>query len=79
MQQDGASPHTGKNNPEIINSAGMGRGWMVELVTQPAQSPDLNVNDLGVFASLKVEGMGDECQFDRRVGGDYLPTVRGVR
>ena len=26
---------------------------MVELVTQPAQSPDLNVNDLGFFASLK--------------------------
>ena len=31
----------------------MGRGWMVELVTQPAQSPDLNVNVLGFFASLK--------------------------
>ena len=26
---------------------------MVELVTQPAQSPDLHVNDLGFFASLK--------------------------
>ena len=26
---------------------------MVELVTQPAQSPDLNVNDLGFFESLK--------------------------
>ena len=52
VQQDGASPHTGKNDPEIRNSAGMGRGWMVELVTQPAQSPDLNVNDLGFFASL---------------------------
>ena len=52
VQQDDASPHTGKNNPEILNSAGMGRGWMVELVTQPAQSPDLNVNVLGFFASL---------------------------
>ena len=26
---------------------------MVELVTQPTQSPDFNVNDLGFFASLK--------------------------
>ena len=26
---------------------------MVELKTQPSQSPDLNVNDLGFFASLK--------------------------
>ena len=32
VQQDGASPHTGKGNPEILNSAGMGRGRMVELV-----------------------------------------------
>ncbi|CAN0094704.1 unnamed protein product, partial [Sphacelaria rigidula] len=31
----------------------MGRGWVVELVTQPAQSPDFNVNDMGFFASLK--------------------------
>ncbi|CAN0047978.1 unnamed protein product, partial [Sphacelaria rigidula] len=58
VQRDGASPHTGKNNPEILNSAGMGRGWMVELVTQPAQSPDLNVNDLGFFASLKSRVWG---------------------
>ena len=53
VQQDGATPHTGKDNPEILNSAGMGRGWLVELKTQPSQSPDLNVNDLGFFASLK--------------------------
>ena len=58
MQQDGASPHTGKKNPEILTSAGMGRGWMVELVTQPAQSPHLNVNDLGFFASLKMRVWG---------------------
>ncbi|CAN0464352.1 unnamed protein product [Laminaria digitata] len=48
-----ATPHTGKYNPEILKSAGMGRGWLVELKTQPSQSPDLNVNDLGFFASLK--------------------------
>ena len=53
VQQDGATPHTGKNNPEILYLAGMGRGWLVELKTQPSQSPDLNVNDLGFFASLK--------------------------
>ncbi|CAM9362117.1 unnamed protein product, partial [Laminaria digitata] len=58
VQQDGASPHTGKNNPEILNSAGMGRGWLVELVTQPSQSPDLNINDLGFFASLKSRVWG---------------------
>ena len=31
---------------------------MVELVTQRAQSPDLNVNDLGFFASLKSRVWG---------------------
>ncbi|CAB1098721.1 unnamed protein product [Ectocarpus sp. CCAP 1310/34] len=58
VQQDGASPHTGKGNPEILNSAGIARGWLVELVTQPAQSPDLNINDLGCFASLKPRVWG---------------------
>ncbi|CAM9347038.1 unnamed protein product [Sphacelaria rigidula] len=58
VQQDGASPHTGKNNPEILNSAGMGQGWLVELVTQPFQSPDLNINDLSFFASLKSRVCG---------------------
>ena len=57
-QQDGASPHTGEGNPEILNSAGMGRGWLVELVTQPSQSPDLNITDLGFFASLKSRVWG---------------------
>ncbi|CAM9781632.1 unnamed protein product, partial [Sphacelaria rigidula] len=47
VQQDGASPHTRKNNPNILHSAGMGRGWLVELVTQPSQSPDSNFVFLG--------------------------------
>ena len=36
----------------------MGHWWLVELVTQPAQSPDLNINDLGFFASLKSRVWG---------------------
>ena len=48
------SSHKGKNiNPELLNSTGMGRGWLVELVMQPAQSPDFNAIDLGFFAFLK--------------------------
>ena len=53
VQLDAATPHTGEDNPETLKSAGMGRGWLVELKTQPSQSPDLNVNDSGFFASLK--------------------------
>ena len=33
-------------------------GIQPELVTQPAQSPDLNVNELGFFASLKSKVWG---------------------
>lgn len=47
------------------------RGW-----TQPARSPDLNVNDLGLLRISQVKGVGDELVIDRRVDGDYL---RGVR
>ena len=71
MQQDGASPHTEKNNPEILNSAGMGRGWMVELVTQPAQSPDLKINDLGIFASLASRAWG----MNARTIEDLVKTI----
>ena len=53
VQQDGASPHTGKNNPRELNLAGKVEGWNIKLITQPAQSPDLNINDLGFFSSLK--------------------------
>ena len=45
------------------------KGWMVELVTQPAQSPDLNVNDLGFFASLKSRVWGmNASSIDELVG-----------
>ena len=53
VQQDGATPHTGHDNPRKLNLAGKAGGWNIKLVTQPAQSPDLNINDLGFFSSLK--------------------------
>lgn len=37
-----------------MNEAGRRGDWNIEVVTQPAQSPDLNVNDLGFFRSLKT-------------------------
>jgi hypothetical protein len=57
VQQDGAPPHTGKGNMDVFLTAGwepeVERGWNIAVVTQPAQSPDLNINDLGFFRSLK--------------------------
>ena len=53
VQQDGAPPHTGHDNVEFFNNEGQKDSWNITVVTQPAQSPDLNVNDLGFFRSLK--------------------------
>jgi transposase len=61
IQQDGASPHVGRGNIEYFNQEGRKDGWKIQVVTQPPQSPDLNVNDLGFFRSLKcrVETLKD--------------------
>lgn len=55
IQHDGAKPHTGKGNtahwPTMFAEQYPGR--RIEVVVQPAQSPDLNVLDLGFFSSLQ--------------------------
>ncbi|CAN0046543.1 unnamed protein product, partial [Choristocarpus tenellus] len=43
VQQDGAIPHTGKGNSEILSGAGKTEGWLIMLVTQPSNSPDFNI------------------------------------
>lgn len=55
LQQDGAPAHINDDDEvfkqkvlELFSDAGA-----VRLYTQPAQSPDLNINDLGFFASLQ--------------------------
>ena len=53
VQQDGATPHTGKDNLNKINEYCRNKQIPMEFIKQPAQSPDLNVNDLGLFHSLK--------------------------
>lgn len=65
VQHDGAKPHTGKGNTEywreLVATAYPDRN--IEVVVQPAQSPDLNVLDLGFFSSLqrKVDETDPSC------------------
>lgn len=41
--------------PRSRNSVGSDGAWKIKLVIQPAaQSPNINVNDLGFFACLKI-------------------------
>lgn len=54
VQQDNAPPHVTEINMFEINCAGHeDPEFSITLVNQPAQSPDLNINDLGFFNSLK--------------------------
>ncbi|CAN0421637.1 unnamed protein product, partial [Discosporangium mesarthrocarpum] len=50
VRQDGAKPHTGGGVMEAIQTKA---GDSIILETQPANSPDLNVNDLGFFHSIQ--------------------------
>lgn len=54
IQHDGAGPHNGKGNTAALTAAGLANGWHIKFRTQPAQSPDLNIMDLGFFHSLKA-------------------------
>lgn len=54
-QHDGARPHTAKTNTRAFASHSKMRGFRINVVVQPAQSPDLNVDDLAFFNSLQSD------------------------
>ncbi|ETO76636.1 hypothetical protein F444_07974 [Phytophthora nicotianae P1976] len=51
-EQDNAKPHISPFDPDIL-AAGLEGGWSIRLIFQPPNSPDLNVLDLGLFASIQ--------------------------
>lgn len=53
MQQNSNTPNTGHDTLSKLNSADTEGGWSVMVVIQPAQSPDLKVNNLGSFSAVK--------------------------
>jgi hypothetical protein len=56
VQHDGAPGHFGVGNKARFELAGhVGDGWRIKFVGQPAQSPDTNILDLGLFAALKAQ------------------------
>ena len=54
VQQDGAKPHTGQDAVKKMNAIGAKLTPAITVITQPAQSPDFNVNDLAFFRALDV-------------------------
>jgi hypothetical protein len=51
VQQDGARPHTAHANAAVWERERRKQGFNIFVYTQPAQSPDLNVNDCTFFRS----------------------------
>lgn len=61
LQHDNASPHASVTSDDFEALAGS-HGWRIAVRCQPPQSPDLNVLDLGFFASIQAE------HFQQRMG-----------
>ena len=87
VQQDGARPHTGKDSVKKLNDIGAKLSPQIEVRTQPAQSPDMNVCDLTFFRALDVavrkrrrgmQGVFDKEQLVRDVTAEFkaYPTER---
>ena len=55
MQQDGARPHTTAANLQHFACEGAKYGFNIIVITQSAQSPDFNYNDLSFFNSLNSD------------------------
>ncbi|KAF0685549.1 Aste57867_22590 [Aphanomyces stellatus] len=53
IQQDNARPHVEVDDADV-KMAGCLDGWSIQLVAQPAMSPDFNVLDLGFFNSIQA-------------------------
>lgn len=52
IQQDGAKSHIKDDDPQWLEAV-RETGCKIKLQTQPAQSPDLNINDLAFFRSIQ--------------------------
>ncbi|DBA02470.1 TPA: hypothetical protein N0F65_008684 [Lagenidium giganteum] len=60
LQQDNASPHVHPQDKEVVEELAslQLQDWCVQRRQQPAQSPDLNVLDLGFFHSIQTPPSG---------------------
>ncbi|ETV78807.1 hypothetical protein H257_07636 [Aphanomyces astaci] len=52
LQQNNARPHVAVDDAEVV-AASRKNGWNIQLVAQPAMSPNFNVLDLGFFNAIQ--------------------------
>lgn len=74
IQHDGARPHTGMNSEALIAAHGSTNGWQFRFKRQPAQSPDLNILDLGFFHALKSHAA--KLKMDTHNIGQLVDKIR---
>ena len=60
-QQDNASLYLSLTNAEFLASC-KGKQLSIHLVNQPAQSPNLNINNLGLFRVDQLSEEEDHCK-----------------
>ena len=82
VQQDGASPHTGQDTVAKLNAIGAKLSPKIVVITQPAQSPDMNINDLAFFRALdtavRKQRRGESNEFDKdKLVADVLKAHAG--
>jgi hypothetical protein len=53
IQQDNARPHLSLVNPEFVEASREG-SCNIKLLTQPPNSPDINMLDLGFFRAIQA-------------------------
>lgn len=76
VQHDGVTPHGGRGNAVYFQLQMQHHTFPIEVVQQPAQSPDLNVLDLGIFRSLKCHvnsAKAKACSLDELI--DIIETA----
>lgn len=74
IQQDGATAHDGEGNKEYFASQGQKYGRNIVVDTQCAQSPDLNILDIGVFRSM--QSRSEEYRVDSLSVSDLVARVK---
>ena len=76
IRHDGAKPHTGGGTEATLTALGHQDGWNMTFTRQPAQSPDMNKNDLCFFASLQKKA--HRLKADSKKVGDLIAVVKQV-
>ncbi len=74
VRQDGAPVHNGGGNVDFFKEHGKKHGWNIQLDTQIAQSPDVNVLDIGVFRSL--QSRSEEFRIESKSVSDLVARVK---